>query len=355
MELTGRFGNKIRLNEQLTSKKRAGWAQFILTLLVAFLSGALFIFVAYAVRFPKPHGESANIKQELIDWYHELGHFLVLEIGIAFITGCVVALTVEFFMRNLAQREHEVHRQEISENIFFALFRTAVTDELISEMYKSLLVPKFVRENLEIKYTFIPLPDQEKVPLGDNKRLILKQTISFKARNITDQRVTYTMRPQDEVVIQHDSYTIPFKELLMEVEDQKPYYSIEDQKVHLYGSGLTKQIDTDYSAGMSCILKMQKVRVDPNQCVQVLIVVEKVCRYADMEAWVTANAAKDLKLIVELSDQQFSNLEFCAHQTHRQPLVKMPFSETKAPTSHTWRLDYPILPYQGVMLRWRPK
>jgi flagellar basal body-associated protein FliL len=354
MELTDSFGNKIPLNEQLASKKGAGWAQFILAVLVVFLIGLSFILYAYTVKSPKPHaqGESVNQTPELMAWKDELEHFVVLEIGIAFITGCVVALTVELFMRNRAQREHEVHRQEISESIFFALFRTAITNDLITEMYKALLVPKFMRENLEVKYNFIPLPGQEEVSLDDKKRLILKQTISFKARNITDQRVTYTIRPQDEVVIKHDGYTVPFKELLMEVENPNSYYPIEDNKVHLSGSSLATKITTN---GMSSILEVQKVRVDPKQCVQVLLVTEKVCRYADMEAWVTAHAAKDLKLIVELSDKQFSNLEFCAHQTHRQPLVPVPSSATEAPTSYTWRLDYPILPYQGVMLRWRPK
>lgn len=333
--------------------KGAELSQFILAISIVLLLGIVFIFGAFVVKFILMARQADPAKQvgDSVVWIYELAHFLALEVGIGFITACVIAITVEVFMRNREKREHEQQKEEISQSVFFALFRTAVPGELIAEMYKALFLPNFIRENLEIKYTFISLPGEEFVPI-DNRRLILRQAISFKAQNVTDKSARHLMGPRDEVLIRHDGYPIAFREFLMEVVVPDNSSPSIGQKVHLYGDNLRANITMD---GMRQILKTQEVLVYPAQYVNVLIVLEKVCRYSDMDTWVTANSAKDLKLIVELSDEQFSILEFCVDQAHRQPLRKVPSSETHAPNSYTWRLDYAVLPYQGVMLRWRPR
>jgi len=324
--------------KHLGEMKRADLRQFILIVMVAFGIGAGLIWFSYRVKEGK-----------FLD--KDLGHFLLLEIGIAFITGCVIAGTVEVFMRNRSERTQEQYKIEIAESVFKALFGTAIPDELVSEMYLALFVPKFVREEIDIKYRFEPLKVQAALPL-DARKLRVRQEISFLARNVTDKTVNHTSAPREDILIADEENSVtPFKEFLMEIEGVSN--SGAGEKIHLK---TPKELhDATTSEGMRYQLRTQTLEVGPSQSVRVLLAIDKICRYADTDTWVTSYSAKSLKLSVEVAGNPLPDLEFWVDQSHRQKLVRVPESGRINPLSQEWRLNFPILPYQGVMLRWRPK
>lgn len=323
----------------LGKMKRADFRQFILIVLVVFGIGAVLIGFSYRVK------EGKFLDKDLL-------HFLLLEIGIAFITGCVIAGTVEVFMRNRGERTQEQYKIEIAESVFKALFGTAISDELVSEMYLALFVPKFVREEIEIKYRFEPLKVQPALPL-DARKLRVRQEISFRALNVTDTTVNHTTAPREDLLIADpDNPATPFKEFLMEIVGAGNS-SKAGQRIHLQEVEELRKATT--REGMRYQLKPQTLEVGAGHSVRVLLVIEKICRYADTDTWVTSYSAKHLKLSVEVAGNPFPDLEFSVDQSHRQKLVRVPESERRNASSYEWRLDFPILPYQGVMLRWRPK
>jgi hypothetical protein len=330
--------NKTAANH-LSEMKRADFSRFILIVLVVFGIGAALIWLSYRVKQGK-----------FVD--EDLGHFLLLEIGIAFITGCVIAGTVEVFMRNRGERTQEQYKIEIAESVFKALFRTAIPEELVSEMYLALFVPKFVREEIEIRYRFEPLKVQPGLPL-DARKLRVHQEISFQALNVTDTTVNHTSAPREDILIADpDNVETPFKEFLMEIVGADN--SSGRQKIHLQEPAELREATT--RDGMRYQLKTQTLySVRPRQSVRVLLAIDKICRYADTDTWVTSYSAKGLRLSVEVAGNPRPDLEFWVDQSHRQKLIRVPQSERKNGLSQEWRLNFPILPYQGVMLRWRPK
>jgi len=335
-----RLGENQTSTNYLTKMKRLDLLQFILIVLAVFAAGVILILFSYRLK-----------EGHFFD--KELWHYLVLEIGIALITGCVIAGTVELFIKTRGERAQEQYKQEIAANVFKALFATAIPDELVGEMYTALFVPKFVREEIEIKYRFEPLEDQPGLP-RDARKLRVRQEIWFRAINVTDTTVNHSSTPREDILIMDpvNPYT-PFKEFLMEIVDTKNPGK-PGQKIHLQEPG--ELVSATSNEGMRYKLKTQTLeKVAPGQSVHVLLVIEKVCRYADTDTWVTAYSAKNLKLSVELTGNPPPDLEFYVDQAHRHSLVPIPESTRRHALSYEWRLNYPILPHQGVMLRWRPR
>jgi len=327
-------------DKQLSEMKRSDLRQFIFIVSIIFVLGLLGIFGAYLVKHEGHIGD------------REFWHFLLLEIGIALITACVIAGTVEVFMRNRGERTHEQHKLEIAESVFKALFATAIPNELVGEMYTALFVPKFVREEIEISYRFERLKAKSVLPL-DAQKLRVRQQISFQARNVTDTTVSHSSGPREDILIEDpDNPDTPFKEFVMEIVGSDNT-SDPRHKIHLHEaaelSAATDKVGSRYQ------LKQQKLNVGPGQAVRVVLVIEKLCRYADTDTWITSYAANGLRLRVELVGDPPPQLDFLVDQAHRQKLVPVPGSQRTNALSYEWRLNAPILRHQGVMLRWRPK
>lgn len=277
-------------DKQLSEMKRSDLRQFIFIVSIIFVLGLLGIFGAYLVKHEGHIGD------------REFWHFLLLEIGIALITACVIAGTVEVFMRNRGGFER--------------------------------------------------LKAKSVLPL-DAQKLRVRQQISFQARNVTDTTVSHSSGPREDILIEDpDNPDTPFKEFVMEIVGSDNT-SDPRHKIHLHEaaelSAATDKVGSRYQ------LKQQKLNVGPGQAVRVVLVIEKLCRYADTDTWITSYAANGLRLRVELVGDPPPQLDFLVDQAHRQKLVPVPESQRTNALSYEWRLNAPILRHQGVMLRWRPK
>jgi hypothetical protein len=216
-------------------------------------------------------------------------------------------------------------------------------------MYAALFVPKFVREEIEITYKFEPLGKQPALP-QDARKLRVNQEIRYLARNVIDKPVNHSSTPREDILVcDPENKATPFKEFLMEIVGSNP-----PQKIHLRELGeLSAETQNQ---GMRYTLKTQTLKdVKPGQVVRAVLAIAKICRYADTDTWVTSYPAKQLRIKVDVAGSPPPDLEFWVDQAHRQKMVPVPESERPKALSYEWRLNFPILPYQGVMLRWRPR
>jgi hypothetical protein len=279
----------------------------------------------------------------------EFFHQLLLELGLACIVGAIVSITIEAYMRDQKKKEDRIYEERIHKNIFEALFETALPSELVAEMYKSLFVPKFIREQLEINFTFRHLTDEEKQAAPGDDLLVIQQTVKFNARNTTGRSVTHSVAAREYMLIDHPSFKAPFKEFRMKG-------STEGDTVHLAGDTLASLVIKPTEDKTWYDLSRQSVTVHPNEYAHTCSVVEKVCRYEDTKTWITKYAASGLKLTVTLlAKDLYEALIFSVDQSHREELKKADSSAVKSPMSYQWDLNHPILPYQGIMLHWRKK
>jgi hypothetical protein len=287
----------------------------------------------------------------------EFWHLFFLELGLGFVVGCVVSLTIERYMDYQKRRELLEQEQEIKTDVFEALFGTALPKPLIQEMYEAIFVPKFVRENFRITFTFRPLTDAEEEQFRPADTgppaeglLVIQQVVSFRAQNTTNQRVDYNAEPGEYMLVEHPAFPTPFREYRMSC-------GLDEQ--HLQGDDIVaasrrnrRPEDGDIWHGLGRLT----LKVPPGGHVDVCSVVEEVCRYADTKTLRTTQPADGIGLTVVIKDRRlYETLEFGVDQAHRMNLARLDSSELKASMTYQWELPYPILPSQGVMLHWRPK
>lgn len=312
------------------------WLPVILSLVL----GAALILWAVIIKLTNSTGELMN----------ELWHLFILELGIGLIVGSVLALTIERYMRYQKQLEDKQEEEKIRRNIFEALFETAVTPELVKEMYKALFEPKFTREQLEVRFVFRELTEEETTHADEKDLIVLQQIVSFRARNLTDRIVDHTVLAREYLLIEHPDFTIPFKEFRM---------TGSDRTIHLKGKEILAFVDKSKGieeSEMWHTMGPLTVPVNPKDVAEVCVVVEKVCRDTDTKTWITRHAAENLSLKVAMfSKRLYDTLEFTVDQSHRQALKRSDNSAVVSQMAYEWTLNCPVLPSQGVILHWRRK
>ena len=270
---------------------------------------------------------------------------VVLELGIGFVVGAIVAVTIESYMRRKQGIEDRARKRKMEANIFLALFRTALPDDLVHEMYQMLFTRRFVRQKLKIEMMLRPLTQEEQMGCSVPDALVLTQTVTYDAKNISDGQASHHVSPQEYTLIPHPTRTYPFTMFSASCPGLKPVIlnSPEDFACCV----------TNPDKGIWHYLKAPKVEVPENGVVTVVSTVELICRKTDIKTWLTYYPAEHLKLTVSLHKELQGQLEFAVDQSHRLSLE--PFTETGPEgTMYGWKLEKPILPHQGIVLYWRP-
>ena len=265
---------------------------------------------------------------------------VVLEIGIGFVTGAVIGATLENYMRKQDQK----HLKDIETRVFYALFGTALPDSLVKSMYEMLFKRRFVRQKLTITIKLRPLTDLEtqKIKNGAKDLLVLTQTVSYDALNVSRDKETHQVAPQEFILIPHPDFTQPFCN-----------FTATPAK----GNAVITDIQSRFSRAPDNIwyhLKTQDVHVAPGEKLHVVSEVQLVCRDTDMRTWLTYYPADGMTLKVELHPELIGQIEFAVDQSNHDALI--PDFDPKVSGNrrvYGWELNAPILPFQGLALIWR--
>lgn len=302
--------------------------------LILSLIGSVLIFVSLAIKLGLSSPET----------FKEVGSGFLLELGLGFIVGAVIAMTIEKYTQDRKEKELSQQEERIRRNIFEALFETAIPREFVTEMYKALFEPKFLREHLEIAFGFRKLNAAEQAATPHTDLLVLTQTIRFNARNITDRPTNHEFNGREYALIDHPNFPTPFHDVFIKGSDKTFNLTINDI--------LAQETRPDPFWHR---LGPLNVMVAAKESAEICVVVEKVCRSTDTKTWITRHAANNLKVVIELADDAlYNSMDFTVDQSHRVELKKNP---SLVPTlrKHEWNLNSPILPFQGIIVHWRPK
>jgi len=287
-------------------------------------------------------GSLLMVASDYIEATHDKIRPLVLELGIGFVVGGVIAFTIEYYMRSRKELEDKKRDEQLQSNVFRALFGTALSPELVHEVYQNIFTRKFARQNLEIAITLRPLTDEEQATYNVPALLVLTQTVTYDAKNISDDVADYHVHPQEYILISHPMFLQPFHTFTASCGSNLKSLNKPDiaKCVHLSEDGIWHK------------LAVPEISVPEGGVVHVISKVEMVCRDTDIKTWLTYHPADRLKLKVELDKALLGQFEFAVDQSHRLPLNVVP-SDT--PRVYEWKLEKPILPYQGIILYWRRK
>jgi hypothetical protein len=277
---------------------------------------------------------------------HEKLRSVILELGIGFVVGAIVAATIESYMRSRQKIEDKEREREMESNIFMALFRTALPDDLVHEMYQMLFARRFIRQNLEIAIRFRRLTDDEKKICSVPAALVLTQSVTYNAKNISDGWASHRVSPQEYALFPHPTMNHPFKSFTA---------SCGSETVTLESAALSKGLVTNPGNGIWYYLEAPKINVPKDHVVIVVSTIELICRETDIKTWLSYYPAERLKLTVELDTGLQDQLEFAVDQSHRLSLEPDDGKTSDGRTIYGWKLDKPILPHQGIILYWRPK
>lgn len=290
--------------------------------------GVLLIICAFTL-FPPPHervgagkldsGDEHGTESVETEAPAPFGQKALLFVGLAFVIGCVMAYSIERVMKSRQQHEQIRLEDGTRTTTFDALFKTATPDGFLDEMRETLLTPAFVREDLTVTYTFEDKPGATTITVS--------RKVHFWARNITSRRAVHVMSPSEFVLLDDPTQTV-FVECVMESDDK------------LYGDKMNVTRE-------DIIQKMQSqpISVNPNARVEVTLVVKKTCWRRDRDTWISKDAADGITLNVNAGTLT-GKLTFAVDRWHRKPLRKV--------NSQKWVLESSLLPYQGIILYWKP-
>ena len=291
-------------------------------------------------------GVSLMLVSDYVGDHHEKLRSVVLELGIGFVVGAIVAATIENYMRGKQKIEDTKREKELESNIFMALFRTALPDDLIHEMYEMLFTRRFIRQKLEIAIKFRPLTADEQEKCNVPDALVLTQTVTYDAKNISDSLASHHVSPQEYALIPHPVLSHPFKTFIGTCGLKTETLDSEAQ---------FKDLVTNPGNGIWFYLKAPKINVPKDSVVTIVSTIELVCRTTDIKTWLTYYPAERLTLTVELDKALQDHLEFAVDQSHRLALEPDNSKTSDGRVIYGWKLEKPILPHQGIILYWRPK
>jgi hypothetical protein len=213
-------------------------------------------------------------------------------------------------------------------------------------MYQMLFTRRFIRQNLGIAIKLRPLTADEQKKCDVPGALVLTQTVTYDAKNISDGWASHHVSPQEYALIPHPTLSHPFK----------TYTASCGSKIErLDGKARFTDRVTNPGNGIWYYLEAPKINVPKDGVVTVVSTIELICRETDTKTWLTYYPAERLTLTVELDKGLQDQLEFAVDQSHRLPLEP---DDRKTPDGrkiYGWKLEKPILPHQGIVVYWRLK
>lgn len=300
----------------------------ILIYLVLPLLSAILIVAGYALEHAEGHTSAAyyfgNGK--------ELFAHIITEAGIAGVIAFLLAATVERLSSHEILALTHDHGRQLSENVFKYVFGYDVPVEIRKVIYEDILQIPLLRKNSVLKLTLDILP----LSNPSNRCVRVKREYSYTVQNLTSKMRQYTI------------YLPPGK---LKIAD--PTGECKHLSVIVTGSGndirLTeeelKRMQDEGVPGEPIPINIQLAN---NELAKVTIETqwERFLEGGHMHFIVNTHTI-GLDLFVEVPK---NDLVVGAEGFESNILIDM--SEGLNPGSYHWRMDRPLLPYQGLYVTW---
>lgn len=313
---------------------------------------------------------------------HRLQH-LANEAGTAFFIAAIIGIAVERYIRHREQEErskqleadrqkHRVELEEIQKDIFRHLFGLTIPQLIVEELYQTLFKIKFMRKQLELVYEFSCAP-QEALPVDErtettsqDELLKVSLTVSYILKNMSKDSDDPKIRHYFENVLtlDHDRYSQftaltlgPIgHERVVPLNDPKYTERKDKKKIVHYKINDKQEITIVFSQEhIRHKMYIYDLTVPPESAFSVRYTYETLRRRRDAELWVSTVAAEGLSIEAAITDDRLGDLEFHPDASHGQkPDPHYNEQRSDSRVLH-WTITRGVLPYQGVILHWKPK
>jgi hypothetical protein len=271
-------------------------------------------------------------------WREMLGHLLT-EVGIAGFVGFILALTFEKLSAEEFRKLASDERDAIKQDVFHYVFGHSIPQEIMSIIDKQILKTPLVRRNLRVEYVL----EAVEAPGGATKYVRATRELNYEVENLSGQPCRLPVTSAVDVApipeLQDDA-----KFLYVRAEGCAQPFECGDES-ELRGMQRVSRIE-------KCISFEDKVVVLPDRPTSVTVRTQSVKHYDGGGVYFILNTHTcdlDLTVIVPGKDMEVeaaatTENELTATHRHKPQLG-----------FYNWKLERPLLAYQGVDVRWFPK
>lgn len=304
--------------------------------------GTLILLIAIALEHPSLLGHASPGKaNEVHSTIFTSDTFILLasELGYAFIIAGIVFIFLEVNAKREIVSLFKVYQQEIKKSAFEAVYRIKHSDEYVRAVVGNCFESPLIREDYRIQYELDPLsPDIAKAAgVSADQFVMVTATINYNARNMGPDVGKFPT-----------SYGIPFQPGKLE-----KYTRLNTLKVgaKTYSEEEIKSCETKGTTAEMTSEKTYSFEVptDPGAVTAVAIEISIVKEISDNDAF--GFRRPTVGAFIQFINRMDKVVRFGV-----TPRTSAILREMRPPSlrSGEWRIDGPILPFDSVILWWRP-
>jgi hypothetical protein len=270
-----------------------------------------------------------------LTWLLEFGYTFFLELGIGLLVACVIAVTIEKYLRTKSEIRHSEHIRQIKKETLKALFNIHMERPLYKALIRAISKWEIRREDFTVMYQFEP-------DTNNDDYLKIGVTVSYKLRNVSEKPMRHTVRHriEDCLGLMDKTAWRAFKIKGCETEGKL-------QDLALKGAALEDRVERD---GIRLRVTFE-IKLSPNQIADIEFQYVATKRRTDNDFWLSNIPANGIHFIAML-DRDIPNLQFNVDSFHWEPPILVRSSTHQDSQYHEWKLDHVILPRQGYILFW---
>ena len=287
---------------------------------------------------------------------------LVREFCVGLFVAVFVAGLFESVMHAQATRAHnqqmaEIHKKHeqqmdaIAQNVFPNIFGYEIDKGVIDEVYKSVFRAGLLRKDMCVTYEFRSRAPNEKPTDSGERRLQIRITVSYHIQNRGSDPIDHRIEPYFQELLPLGDTEAKFTAFEVDDEEGKPVASAAELPLTVRRARYA-----NLEERARTLDKPRLVRILPARTVTVRYAYETLRRFTDMAILVTHLPADSLTMKAVLCGDGVSDLEFAPDASHRQkPVLVSVRNKDDQCGYYEWKIEKPILPYQGIILHWYQK
>jgi hypothetical protein len=264
------------------------------------------------------------------------------EIGFAFLVAVIIWCVFELSTRLDDETRWHTRVQSISKNVFMAVFRRRLPDDLLTEVTVLIFNHNFIRNAVHMTYTIC---DQEFLSRNGSKQgfVCLHASVRMIITNVSEAKCKLPLR-----------LSIP-NPLIDEMKEyckvKSASYRINDVETPIDLSKAEENFRRDIGddTKTSILFELTPVEVLPGAIIEVSWYYTMAKNDEDTEVFQTMVPAKHL--IVTIIDTNPSKRMVRAESIHRSELRED--ISARAQGTYNFYLDHYMLPYQGFLVWWK--
>jgi hypothetical protein len=357
----------------MTDNARPSWTEDLVKLYGLILAvSIIFVVLGYFIEHP-PAGEHTQQGAVLEDFKRVAGNFahyidfewagreyfekvmahLVTEIGVAGLVACGIGITIERVTARESTRAARIQREEfraeseklaaierqnIKDDVFYAVFSNLIPKSITDDIITHVLKAPFVRENVAMNYNLSPVLSEA----SGEKYILVDLEMRYNVINITRERVEFPLGATVQTAAVED------------LADRAKFISVivtgSEQDFSLEGADIPTTQD-EYRVKLDLHLPEHKVWIPGDSSVQIAIRTQTVKHlYGGSSYFLFGYHSCDLELFVQIHDVALK-----IHADTFSERNRLALTESDAATnSYKWKMDRPLLAFQGVYLEWVP-